>query len=88
MVKCTINLENTLEEDVKSCVKNAEIGSSPTGTKLYVCSSKILKHNVKNSNKNKFIELIIKKLSCLKNVNTCEIEISIGASATQKQQRK
>lgn len=85
-MKCEINLTQNIEEEVKKCVKKAEIGPSSSGSKLYTCNSNC-NCKTSNSNKAKFINSITKKLSSLRDVESCEIEISIGQAPVQNKSK-
>ena len=88
-MKCKIDLTANLLEQVKQCILKAEDGPSPTGSKLYTCSSDC-ECKFQNTNRAMFIKSIVKQLelSSLKKLDTCEIEITIGPAPAQKKQSK
>lgn len=85
-MKCKIDLNDNIKEQVQNCVEQSEIGPSPSGAKLYTCTSKC-KCKFNATNKIKFINNIVKKLSNLQNESTCELDISVGPALVQNMQQ-
>lgn len=89
MQKFQIDLMGDLKEEIKTCVNKVEDNLSPTGAKLYICSSPLFESSVRENKKKKFIDNIVKTILCWKNLNTIlEIEISIEPAPVQKRQPK
>ena len=84
--KCKIDLSQNIEEQVTDCVNQIDIGTSPSASKLYTCKSSC-EFELNQPKQSKFIRLIIKKLTDLKEQDECDIEVSVGPAPEQAKKK-